>query len=68
MQLERQRDVRGHRAPRQQARLLERDAVVLVEARLLRGLAEHLEGAGRGLVEVGDEAQERGLAASATGR
>ena len=47
VQLERQRDVRGDRAPRQQAGLLERDAVVLVEARLRRGLAEDRDGAGR---------------------
>ena len=40
MQLERQLDVGGDRAPRQQPGLLEGDAVVLVEAGLPGGLAE----------------------------
>ena len=44
VQLERQRDVAGDRAPRQQARLLERDAVLLVDARLRGALAEDLDG------------------------
>jgi hypothetical protein len=65
VQLERQHDVPRDRAPRQQAGLLERDAVVLVEPRLPRRLAEHGERAAGRLVEVGDEAHEGGLAASA---
>ena len=44
--------------------LLERDAVRLVDAGLLRGLAEDPDVAGGRLVEVGDEPQQRGLAAS----
>ena len=47
VQFERQRDVRGDRAPRQQPRRLERDAVLLVESRLPGGLAEHRERAAR---------------------
>ena len=61
--LERQLDVRRDGAPRQQARLLEGDAVLLVDPRLLRGLAEHADVARGRRVEVGDQAQQRRLAA-----
>ena len=64
VQLERQGDVRRDRAPRQEPRLLEGDAVVLVDAGLASGLAEDREVADAGRVEVGDEAQQRRLAAA----
>ena len=62
-QLERQLDVLGHGAPLEQAGLLERHAVVLIEAGLLGRLAVHGDGAGGRVGEVGDEAQQRALAA-----
>src|SRR5204863_442543 len=53
VQLERQLDVAGDGAPGQQAGLLERDAVGLVDARLASRRAEHADRARGGLVEVG---------------
>ena len=58
----------AHRAPGQQAGLLERDAVVLVRAVPASGLAEDLDRARGRLVEVGHEPQQRALAAAATAR
>ena len=66
VQLERQLDVRRDRAPRQQARLLEGDAVVLVEPGLPRAACRRPSIVPPvGLVEVGDQAQQRALAAAA---
>ena len=65
VQLERQLDVARDGAPGQQAGLLERDAVVLIDAGLTGGLAEDAELARRCVVEIGDEAQQGRLAASA---
>ena len=55
VQFERESDVLPDRAPREQARLLEGDPVVLVETCSLRRLAEDLEHAGGLEVEIGDE-------------
>ena len=66
VQLERQLDVGGDRAPRQQPGLLEGDAVVLVEPGLPRRSCRRpsmVPAVGR--VEVGDQAQQRALAAAA---
>jgi hypothetical protein len=62
--LERQLDVGGHRAPRQQRGLLEGDADVVLAAGHGRRLAvdEHLSG--RRLLEVGEDPQDRGLPAA----
>src|SRR5690606_36872317 len=48
-----------------QAVLLEGDAVVLVDSGLARGLAEDLQPAAGGLVQVGDQPQQGRLAAAA---
>ena len=65
VELERQLDVGGDGAPRQQAGLLEGDPVRLVQPGLPRRAAEHLTGARRRGVEVGDQPQQGALAAAA---
>jgi hypothetical protein len=64
VQLQRQLDVGADGPPLEQAGLLEGDAVVLVEARLARRLAVDERGALRRLDQVGDDAQQRRLAAA----
>ena len=63
LQLERQLDVLLDGAPVEQARLLERHAVVLVEAGLRSRLAVHDDAAVGRLDEVGDQAEQRRLPA-----
>src|SRR6476620_9239310 len=63
-ELERQRDVLRDRAPVVEHRVLEHDPVVVVAARLPRGLAVDGDGATRRLDQVADDAQEGRLAAS----
>ena len=64
LQLQRQLDVAFDGAPLEQAALLEGHAVVLVEAGLMRRLAVDDQLAGRRLDQVGDQAQQRRLAAA----
>ena len=66
MDFQGQFDVLAHAAPLQQGRRLEDHAVVPVNARLVRRLPVDLQFASAGLNQIGDEAQQRGLAA--TGR
>ena len=63
-ELERQRDVLHDRAPVVEHGILEDDPVVVVAARLPRGLAVHDGGALRRLDEVADDAEKRRLAAA----
>ena len=62
-ELERQPDVRDHRAPRQQRGLLERDAEVVVAPRGRGLLAVDERLPARRRLEVGEDAQDRRLAA-----
>src|SRR3954453_7755014 len=62
--LERERDVLRHRPPVVENRVLEDDAVLVIAARALGGLAVDLHGAGRWLGQVADDPQQRGLAAT----
>ena len=64
VQAERQLDVALHRAPLEQPRRLEGDAVVLVQARAARRLAVDQHRALARLDEVGDDPQQRRLAAA----
>ena len=61
--VQRQLDVLRDRPPLQQAGLLERDAVVLVQPGLPGGLAADQHRAGAGLLQVGDHPQQRRLPA-----
>ena len=68
-QLEAERDVVEHGQVREQAvRLEDHPHVALVGRDLGEVLAAHLDRAGRGLVEAGEDPQRRGLAAARTGR
>src|ERR671910_510098 len=63
-ELERERDVLGHRTPVVEDGVLEDHAVVAVEPRLVGRLAVDDDPALGRLDEVADNAEERGLAAS----
>ena len=64
MDLERQADVGEHGAPRKQRRRLEHIAVGAGEASVARRKTVHAHAARRDLLEVGDHAQQRRLAAA----
>src|SRR5690606_29786473 len=64
VQLERERDVLQDGPPRPEAGLLKRDAVLLIESRGFRALAEDFEHPRGRRVEIGDEPHERRLAAA----
>ena len=64
LELERQLDVLGDAAPVEQAGLLERHAVLLVDARLVRALAVDRDRPGRRRDQIGDQSEQRRLAAT----
>ena len=64
LQLERQLDVAFDRAPLEQPALLKRHAIVLIESGLMRRLAVDDQVSRSGLDEIGDQAQQRRLAAA----